>query len=329
MKRWIFVLTAFLMAAAGFGPAAGADELTVSVPQTTKFVLRLDIQAFRATALGGKLVEIARKEVEHELSDGATPGRGPNLEKIILEMLGFDPFAEIQSIVVSGSDYDRPEQSIVVSIRMKKSTGNLEGLILGLPGYKAEDYGKFTIYSATPENDVRVFGSIHTDTKGDKTILLAAQREAVVHLLDSLDGKPAGDGSVKTIKLESEGKPILTLDVLKVPTDMKLDGPLAGAVKVIRVVSLRISESKGDVNIGVSLVAGTEQKAEQLRQMAQGLIAMIDLEQSANPDDEDLKTFQKFAHNIKAARDGLSMKVSLSVSAEELNEIIDKQLRDQ
>jgi len=327
MKRWIFVLAAFALAAVGFGPACRADELTVSVPQDTKFVVQLDFQAFRATALGGKLFEIARKEAVHELSAGAGPGKGPNLEKIH-EILGFDPFAEIQSIVVSGSNYDRPEQSLVVTIRMRKSTGNLEGLLLGLPGYEAQEYGKYTIHSAAPENDVHVFGSIHTDGKGDKTILLAAQSEAVTQLLDSLDGKPAADGSFKTIKLASEGKPILALDVLKIPTEMIGDGPQAGVVKVVRAVSLRISESKGDVNIVVSLAAGSEQKAEQLRQMAQGLIAMIDIAQSADPEDEDLKTFQKFAHDIKAARDGLSMKVSLSVSAETLNEIIDKQLGD-
>jgi len=327
MKRWVFVLASFVLAAGGFGFACRADEWTVSVPGDTKFVLQLDIQAFRATALGGKLFEIARNKAKLELSAGDAKGKEPNFDKIH-EMLGFDPFAEIQAIVVSCSDYDRPEESVVVSIRMRKSTGNLEGLILALPGYEAKEYGKYTIHSASPEKDVHMFGSIHTDGKGDKTILFAAQREAVTQLLDSLDGKPAGDGSFKTIKLDSEGKPILALEVLEIPTEMIGDGPQAGVVKVISKVSLRISESKGDLNIGISLVAGTEQKAEQLRQMAQGLIAMIDFAQSANPEDQDLKAFQKFAHDIKTARDGLSMKVSLSVSAEALNEIIDKQLGD-
>jgi hypothetical protein len=93
-------------------------------------------------------------------------------------------------------------------------------------------------------------------------------------------------------------------------------------------LSLRISESKGNLDIGLSLTAGAEQQAEQLRQMAQGLIAMLDFAQSANPDDEDLKKVQRLAHDIKAARDGSSLKISLSVPAEELTKFIEGELGD-
>ena len=327
MKRWIFVLMAFAMAAGSFGPASRADELSVSVAGDTKFLVQLDIQAFRETALGGKLFEIAKNKAKLELSEGSGDGKGADLEKIH-EMIGFDPFQEIEAILVSGSHYDRPEQSVVVSIRMRKTTGNLEGLILGLPEYAAQDYGKYTIHSASPDKDHRVFGSVHTDGKGNKTVLLATQRDAVTHRLDSLDGKPTVDSSFKTVKLATEGKQILALEVLDIPTDLIGDGPQSGVAKILRAVSLRIGESKGNVTIGIWLTAGTEQQAEQLRQMAQGLTAMIGFLQSADPKDEDLKVFQKFVQNITATRDGLTLKVSLGVSAEELNKIIDEQLGD-
>jgi hypothetical protein len=328
MKLRIFILAAFVLAAAGVGPASRADDVTVRVPGDAKFVLQLDFQAFRSTALGGKLFDIAKAKAAQEIAAEAGKGKGPDFDKIH-EMLGFDPFTEIQAILVSGSDYEKPEKSVVVSIRMGKSTGNLEGLILGLPGYEAQAYGKYTIHSAAPEKDVHVFGAIHTDGKGDKTILLASQRESITQLLDHLDGKPAGDGAFKTIKLASDGKPILALEVLDLPTKMLEDGPQAGVVKVLRGVSLRIGESKGDLTIGIGLAAGTEQQAEQLRQMAQGLMAMIDFAQSANPDDEDLKQAQRIVHDIKAARDGSSLKMTLTVPAEELNKLIKEQLGDQ
>jgi hypothetical protein len=327
MKRWLFVQVAFVLATAGFGPASRADELTVKVPGDTKFVLQLDLQAFRATALGGKLVDIARDKAKQELSAGGAQGKDAGLDKIH-EILGFDPFKEIQAILVSGSNYERPEQSVVISIRFGKSTGNLEGLLLGVPGYAAEAFGKYTIHSAAPEKDVRVFGAIHTDSKGDKTVLLASQRESVTRLLDQMDGKRAGDDSFKTIRLTSDGKPILALEVLEIPTELVGDGPQSGVVKVLRTVSLRVSESKGDLSIGLSLAAGTEQQAEQLRQMAQGLIAMLDFAQSANPDDKDLKKAQRLVHDIKVVRDGSSLKMSLAVPADELKKLIDDQLGD-
>src|SRR5262249_48918229 len=157
-----------------------------------------------------------------------------------------------------------------------------------------------------------------TDAKGDKTVILASQRESITRLLDQLDGKPGGDASFKTIRLTSDGKAILALEVLDIPAKLVGDGPQAGVVKVLRTVSLRVAESKGDLNIVLSLAAPTEQQAEQLRQMAQGLIAMLDFAQSSNPDDADLKKVQQIVHDIKAARDGSSLKLSLTVPSEEL-----------
>jgi hypothetical protein len=328
MKSWIFAVATFVLAAGGLNSTSNADDLTVSVPGNTKFVLQLDLQALRATAFGGKLLEVTRKKATQELSGGNAGGKAaPNFDKI-QEMLGFDPFGEIQGIIVSASDYERPEKSLVVSVRMRKTTGNLEGLIVGLPGYAATDYGKYRIHSAAPEKDMPVFGAIHTDGKGDKTVVLSSQRDAVTHLLDHLDGKPAGDASFKKIKLAAEGKPLLALEILELPADVIGDGPHANVARLLHGLSLRISESKGNLDIGLSLTAGAEQQAEQLRQMAQGLIAMLDFAQSANPDDEDLKKVQRLAHDIKAARDGSSLKISLSVPADELTRFIEGELGD-
>jgi hypothetical protein len=326
MKRWIFILVTFILTAGGHGAASRAADLTVSVPKDTKFLLRLDLQAFRATALGSKLFDIAKHRAQQELSGGAD-GKGPDLDKIH-EMLGFDPFTEVQAILVSASGYERPEQSLVVSVDMGKSTGNLEGLILALPGYAAEEYGKYTIHSAAPEKDAHVFGAIHTDAQGDKTVLVAAQRESVIRFLDQLDGKSAGDDSFKTIELLSAETSTLALEVLKLPTEMVGDGPQANVVKVVQKVSLRIGESGGDVSIRISLATQTEQQAEQLRQMAQGLMAGLDFAQSANPDDDDLKNVQRIVRNIKVAGEGSSLKVSLTVPAADLNKVIDEQLGD-
>lgn len=327
MKRWILVLTVFVLTAVGLVPASRADELAVRVPADAKFLLHLDVQAFRATALGGKLIDLAKSKAEQELSAGARQDKPAGLDKIH-EMLGFDPFTDIHEIFISASSYERPEQAVLVSIAMGKSTGNLEGLILALPGYAAEEYGKYTIHSASPDQGTQVFGAIHTNAKGDNTILLAAQRKPITQLLDQLEGKSDGDGSFKTVTLAHDGKAVLQLEILQLPTDLIGEGPQTGVVKVLRTVSLRVTEVKGDLNVGISLVAGSEQQAEQLRQMAQGLIAMIDFAQSANPEDQDLKKVQQLVHDLKADRDGASLKVNVTVPAAELNKVIDDELGD-
>jgi hypothetical protein len=322
MNRRIFLLMTCALVAWGSCLTSRADELSVTIAKDAKFLVRLDVQAFRATALGGKLVEIARKKARQELRQPDGDNDGEDLEKLI-KTIGFDPLEEVETILVSGSQFDRPEKSVVVSVRLGKTTGNLEGLILGLPGYTAQQYGKHTIHSATPENDLNVFGAIHTDGKGAKTVLLATDREAVTRQLDALDGKSAADGSFKTIKLATDGKPILAVEVFDIPTELIGEGPQSGVAKILRAISLRISESKENLDIGMRLIAETEQQAEQLRQMVQGLIAFIGFAQSQDPKDKDLEKVRKLAEGLTAARDGSSMKISLSVPFEELTKLID------
>src|SRR5215471_10326205 len=192
MLRRAFLATLFVLG--GFFHATlRAADVEVSVPADTKFLLQLDLQAFRATPLGAKLFEIAMEKAKAEIAQGFKGGQGPDFKKLD-EMLGFDPFEEIQRISVSASDFERPDKSLVISIRLRKTTGNLEGLLLGLPGYEAQAYGKYQIYSAAPDNETHVFGAIHTDAKGEKSVLFASQREAVVRLLDNLDGKATAEG---------------------------------------------------------------------------------------------------------------------------------------
>ena len=322
MNRWIFVFTAFAGLAAGMRPGIGADESSINVPNDTKYLLQLDLQGLRETSLGGKLLEIAKEKAKEELSDESGKGKGPDLSKI-RDMIGFDPFEEIKTIRISGSHYDTPEKSVIVSVRLGKTSGNLEGLILGLPGYSSEEYGRYTIHSATGDENQRAFGAIHTDLLGDKTVLLASQRGDLTRQLDVLDGKPLEHQTFKTVKIASDGKTILSLEVFDIPTELIGDGPQSGVAKIVRAVSVRVGELKEKLDIQLWLTTATEQQAEQLRQMAQGLIALIGFAQSADPDDEDLKQFQKYLQEIKTVRDGLSLKVSLNMAVKELNELID------
>jgi hypothetical protein len=299
---------------------------TVSVPADTKFVLQLNLQAFRQTALGERLFAMAKKKAMEEWGD-SEEGKGPSLEKL-QEVLGFDPFEEIQTVMVGASDYEHPEKSLVASVSLRKTTGNLEGLLLALPGYQAEEFGAYQIHTARPEPDMPVFGAIHTNREGNKTVLVSANREAVVNLLNGLDGKPGGE-SFKQIKLSADGQPLLALQVLELPKEIAKEGPQANVAKILQALSLQISQSEGNVDVDMSLTAGNEKQAEQLRQMAEGLVALIEVAQSADPEDEDLKRLQRLIQDVKATQAGSALQVRLSVKADELTRLIEEELDDQ
>jgi hypothetical protein len=331
MPKWTSFLATLAMAFIALGSASRAQE--VSVPADTKFVVRLDLQAIHKSAIGGKLLEMARQQAMKELGGK----EGPSLEKI-KEMLGFDPFQEVHGITVSASDYEHPEQSLVASIRLQKTTGNLEGLLLGLPGYEAKDYGKHPIYSVAPDGDMRVFGAVHTGAQGEKTIVLSVKSDAVTNLLDQLDGKSASGGSpsdkspsggaLKKIS-DADGKSLVRVDVFELPKDvLDADGPQANIVKLLRKISVQVSESGENLDVNVSLTTDTEKLAEQLRQMAQGLIAALDIAQSIDPEEQELKRIRQIAHDIKATRDGSTAKIQVSLSGKEVMKLIAEELGD-
>jgi hypothetical protein len=319
MSKLNCFLATLAMALIALCSASRAEE--ISVPADTKFVVRLDLHAIHATSIGGKLIEMAKQQAMKELGGK----EGPGFEKI-KEMLGFDPFQEIHGITVSASDYEHPEQSLVAAIRLQKTTGNLEGLLLGLPGYEAKEYGKHQLYSVAPERDLRVFGAVHTGAQGNKTIVLSVKQEAVTNLLDQLDGKPASGSAFKKIS-PADGKPLVSLDVFELPKEvLDEDGPQANIVKLLRKISFQISESGENLDVGMSLTTDTEKQAEQLRQMAQGLIAALEFAQSIDPDEEELKKIRQIARDIKAIRDGSTTKINLSVSGKELMKLIEEEL---
>jgi hypothetical protein len=327
MNRWFGFLTIVAICTGVVGNSSRAGETVVTVPADAKFVVQFDIQACRGTSLGAKLIEFAKKQAEKGLADDGLKGKDAGLEKLH-EVIGFDPLQEIKAVLISGSDFEHPEKSVVMSVKMGKTTGNLEGLLLGLPGYAAQEHSKYTIHSVAPDDNLHVYGAIHTDGKGDKTILFATQRETVCQRLDTLDGKASTGSELKNLILPTEGTPFLTVDVLEIPAELIGKGPQSGVAKIVQSLGVRLSEAQENLNIAIWLNAGTEQQSEQLRQMAQGLIALLSFAQSMDPDDEDLQKFQKMAKDIQVARDGLTVKITLNVPSEQLNELINEHLDD-
>jgi hypothetical protein len=326
MPRWICLLAASLMLWAIGAPVRGQEQ-AYRVPADTKFVVQLNVAAFRNTAFGGRLIELARQKAREELAEDGN-GDTPDLDKIH-EILGFDPFQEVQGITVSAADYEHPERSLVVAIRLRETTGNLEGLALGLPQYESTDYGKYQIHSAVPESGDQVFAAIHAGADRQKTLLLATQQDAVTNMLDQLDGKSSSSAAFRDVPLSAHGKELLSLEILQLPIDKFEDGPQANIAKILRAISLRVNEAGGDLDLGIMLTADNQQRAEQLRQMAQGFIAMIDFAQSADPDDKDLQRVKQVAHDLKATRDAESVSVTLKLRTSELTKFIEEELSDE
>ncbi|MCC6494380.1 MAG: hypothetical protein IT424_15315 [Pirellulales bacterium] len=325
MLRRVFLAAATLTCLCPHG-ATQAEDLKLSLPADAKFVVRLDLAALRQSKIGGPLFEQAKAQALDKMADKQD---GPTPEQIA-EIIGFDPFEEVQSVVVAASDYEEPEQALVAVIQLRQTTGNLEGLMLALPNYSSSEYGQYMIHSARPDDDQQAHAAIYKSDDGNYALVVGAKREAVQRLLDSLDGKTPAPSPGETAKWTSlaTGGPILALQVFDFPPDViEEEGPPANIAKIVSTLALQVAEADDNVNIRMQLASHTDQQAEQLKQMAQGLVAMVNLAVASDPEDQDARLAQRLLQGVAVERSGATVDVSLALPGEEVSQLINEQIK--
>ena len=154
-------------------------EAQVQSADDAKFAVHLDLKAFRKTELGERMIHAIKKIAAEEISDE----NGEQAIEQIEETLGFDPLEEVQSLTVVGTDFDSPERNLRMVLKMRETTGNLEGLLLALPGYDSSEFGDHTIHTAAPDGEMRVYGAIHESDSKDKQIVVSTKRADVENML--------------------------------------------------------------------------------------------------------------------------------------------------
>lgn len=305
------------------GSQANAQN-SISVPSDSKFVMQIDFQALKASKVGASLFEMAKKAAMKEI------GKNIDTKEVsgdkIKEVLGMDPFEEIQGIVICASEYENPERSLLGMIRLKKNTGNIEGLMLAIPGYEKSEHRKHVIHIASPGDGKKVYGAIHKTIAGNNTLVIGANRDSVTGLLDSLDAKNMESKSLKSVDLSSDRKVIAHLQLMELPMEKLGKGPQANIAALLSSLSISILEEDDELEVRGAMLTGTEKKAEQIRQSIQGLGAMVELFASMDTQDEDVQKTLKFIKKIKVVQDGTSVSVKVRVPSAEIAEMIKKEM---
>jgi hypothetical protein len=299
---------------------------SIAVPSDSKFVLQVDLQALRHSKVGASLMEMAKKAAMEEM--GNNSHKGELSQEKIKEVVGFDPFEDVQGIVICASDFEHPEKSMLGMVRLKQNTGNIEGLLLSLPGYEKSDHGKYEIHSADPSDDAKLFGAIHKNAEGNHTLIVGAQKKSVTNLLDSLDSAALSNQSLKTIGLESDRKVLASMQVLQLPTSKELGkGPQANIAALLSSLVLSVLEEDDELEVRGAMQAGTEKQADKICQSIKGLSAMIELAASLDEDaDEDMQQALAFLKQVKVTQNGSSVKVLLRLPSAQITEMIKKEM---
>ena len=332
MRTTIFAATvlATLLGPNAWAAAQDSDSVSVSVPADSKFLVHVDIGAFRKTSVGARLFEMAKREALKEIGDDD----GNDFEEL-KETLGFDPFKELDAITIVGTDFGKPEDHTHVVLRMRETTGNLKSLMATLPDHDSSEYGDHTIHSASPNETRRMFGAIHTDDQRIKRVVAARTQKAVRNLLDMLDGKTRKPS--KAVKLSRTEGQFVQIELLDIPRENVGRGAPVNIAELVQGLSLKVGNDDENLAITVAITTKKEQQAKQVRQMVQGMTAMIQLvddagEGEGEEDDEDEGAGGRWARDVleklKVTRKGSVVRIRLTLPEADLVEWIEQEMSD-
>jgi hypothetical protein len=156
-------------------------------------------------------------------------------------------------------------------------------------------------------------------------VVLSPSENSVTNLLDQMDGKSTTAGK-EGVEFTLSSGTMLNIQLTELPTEHMEEGPQANIAKLLENLNFKVSEASGKIDVALAMTANNDKQAEQLQQMMQGLIAMIGFAQSADPENEELKMFNRFAQDLHAKREGTTVSVAASFVADEVVKLIEKEI---
>jgi hypothetical protein len=294
-------------------------SVTAQTGRTSAFddaqvVVEFNLEQFRSTELGGKIMAFAKDQAIRAIEEQGA-GEAPSLEDVN-NFLGFNPFEEIRGAVIAIDDMENPEENLVAIVQLGETTGNIEGLVLGLPGYESTKEGGITVHSADVDGQ-KIFGAINALGK-NKAIVVAPSKDRLKSAMGQV-------GDVRKLAGTSSQAPFVRVTVNKLPADLIGDGPQSNVAKLLKSIELTVAENGDELAAILSIGTDNTEQAEQIRQMADGLKAMLGFAMSQAEEDEDLKRVIELAKGLKVSSDENRVNASLSIPVELVLEFLRKE----
>ncbi len=207
----------------------------------------------------------------------------------MIEVLGFDPRTEVRQIELSGN---RPDPADAVAIvTLESTTGNLEGLALAMPGYESTEQDGWTIHSGLAEDGRRVYAAVRQkDGAPHPVVVLATDRG---RLGEALAAGP------ETSEQEPDAFALLRVRQSMLSRLAELDRH-ANVVSMVRDAALRISETAGVLRAALDIEVINEDRAEQVRQLIQGVLAATQLP----IEDAEFQRMSALTRGVTISREG-------------------------
>jgi hypothetical protein len=265
------------------------------------WVLHVDADGLRPTVVGQYiLAEMAKPEAQKKLA-------------AFQAIFSFDPSKDLHGVTLYGAT--QAEEDGVLLVYAEFDPARLTTLAEGAKEHKSVAHRQHTIHSwidekKTERNGVkpRTFAAI-----GGKVVIFGQKESSVAEALDVLDrAKPSLLTNVQFARLT--GAPAFIQGAARKP-ELPGNDPNAAILRQSKMVMLSVNEVQRKLEAALTLEADTEEIAGQIESIGRGLIGLMSL-QKEKPE------AQKIVQGLAVQKDGLVVKASLSLSADDAVELL-------
>jgi len=265
MKKLMMVLMGGVLLASV--PAAGGHLVKSRVSGSANWVAHVDIERFNDTQIG----RLIREDLKNQ-------GVEENL-KNFANIFSFHPLDDVRNVTIYGQG-KKPEKAVVLI----ESRFNKEQLLMVLrfnPSYEESKYGEIVIHSWVDEkkqdpndsNAGRMYGCFYND----ELVVMGGGLEAVKQAIDVLNGssRNAASGVFNQAELDAKGA-VFTAAANNVG-EVVGEEPDAAALRQSSELGLSVGETESKFYIDLSLTAKSEEAAQAISKIAEGIIALAAL----------------------------------------------------
>lgn len=337
-----------LTAATAATMAQAAPSAGTTIPSDAVWFLTLDVKRFVGNPVGQQALQILEGLIREEAGgdlDGMLDLKTAQAK--IGKVIGFDPLEGIASVEMYGlvSPFGgeiRNEEEIVEKmattgvavVTLTGGTGNLEGLALATPDYRSTEYKGATIHSGTlPDVPLRVYMAVLKQQSAGQLgmVVFGLGEDQVKQALDRVKGRAISPrtGLPAASKVGTAADQFVpTTQGTLLAAGLKLDEATIRAVGVPQQQSavagmltrLAVSLGSRDDLVTAQLTAEVinEERAEQVRQLVEGLIAFVQLPIEEFEEEEEFRLLREILKDVEVSRQGAYVHCRLTKPANTL-----------
>ena len=260
MKKLLLVIVTSVLAVQG--PVLAGPLVIEQVSGSASWVVHANQQQFRKTMIGQLIrTEMVNLGLEENLTNFAT-------------IFSFHPLDDVRDVTLYGTGNDREKAVVLIDGFFDKE--KILSLLRMNPEYKDTKYGKIVLHQWIDEdqkdpNNKMMYGCFYTDD----LVIMSAGYDAVKLAVDVLNGsaKNAAGNIFNQPALDTKGA-FIQVAGKRVGEMLEQD---AAAFRQTDQLGLAIGEVEAKFYIELSLTAKSEEAAQAITQMLEGILAFISM----------------------------------------------------